>query len=157
MLICGIDPGFKGAIAFLDPGSRELRIEDMPLAANAAGKEELDLYRLGQILTPPVGEKRLVSLLELVAPMPKQGIASAFRFGDGYGSIKMALVGHGWERHRVTPAKWKRHFRISSEKAVSRSLAAARFPAQAGLFARVKDDGRAEAALLALYALETNL
>ncbi len=155
MLICGIDPGFTGAIAFLDPGSRQLRVEDMPTAPDAKGRIELDLHRLGEILTPPVGEKRLVSLLEFVAARPGQGAPATFRFGQGYGAIQMALVGHGWERYRATPSQWKKHFKLSADKGVSRALAAARFPGQAHLFARVKDDGRAEASLLTLYALET--
>lgn len=87
--------------------------------------------------------------------MPGQGISSAFRFGEGYGAIQMALVGHGWERHYVTPVKWKKHFGLSKDKGVSRALASQRFPAYANLFSRVRDDGRAESALMALYAYET--
>lgn len=152
-IICGVDPGYSGAIAILDPQSNALLIQDMPTAPNAKGKVELDLNALAQLLIPTY-EGRCMAVLEKVATMPNQGISSAFRFGQGYGAIEMALVGHGWERHYVTPPTWKKHFKLSKDKGVSRSMAAQRFPAQADLFARVKDDGRAEAALIALYGKE---
>jgi crossover junction endodeoxyribonuclease RuvC len=56
--------------------------------------------------------------------------------------------------HYVTPAKWKKHFGLNRDKGVSRSKATERFPEYANLFSRVKDDGRAEAALIALYGAE---
>lgn len=155
--LLGIDPGYTGALAFLDPGSRALRIEDMPTAPNTKGRIELDLHRLGQLLGEHGEAQRLVSVLEFVAARPGQGAPATFRFGQGYGAIQMALVGHGWERHSVTPTKWKKHFGLSSDKGVSRALAAARFPDYADHFTLVKHDGRAEAALIALYALETIL
>ena len=55
----------------------------------------------------------------------------------------------------VQPASWKKHFGLNRDKGLSRSLATQRFPEYAKLFARAKDDGRAEAALLALFGQET--
>ena len=43
---------------------------------------------------------------------------------------------------------------MSRDKGVSRSVAIQRFPKNAADFARVMDDGRAEAALIALYGAE---
>lgn len=152
----GIDPGYSGAIAFLEGG--RLRVHDMPVAPNPKGRTELDLYELGRILRPVVDEHapdRIVAMLEFVAARPGQGAPATFRFGQGYGAVEMALAGHGWERHYVTPAVWKKHFKLSKDKGVSRALACRRFPDQAELFSRVKDDGRAESALIALYAQET--
>jgi crossover junction endodeoxyribonuclease RuvC len=51
----------------------------------------------------------------------------------------------------VTPQEWKRYFRLGPDKAEARLIAARLIPASAGSFARVRDDGRAEAALLALF------
>lgn len=156
VLFCGIDPGYTGAVAFL--GGSHLYVHDMPVAPGPKGKIELDLFGLGQLLKPGVDgtyPARCIAMLEQVGTMPGQGISSAFRFGEGYGAIQMALAGHGWERHKVTPVKWKKHFGLSKDKGVSRAYAAKRFPGEANLFSRVKDDGRAEAALIALYAYET--
>jgi len=66
----------------------------------------------------------------------------------------MAVTGHGYEVYYVTPAVWKKHFKLSKNKGVSRSLACQRFPEAADQFTRVKDDGRAEAGLIALYGAE---
>jgi crossover junction endodeoxyribonuclease RuvC len=43
---------------------------------------------------------------------------------------------------------------LTSDKDAARGVAIQRFPAMAGAFARKKDDGRAEAALIALYGWE---
>lgn len=150
-MIVGIDPGFTGAIAFL--GSDGLEVHDMPVFLSPKGKTELNLHALGTLLMPR-GEGRQIAVVEQVAAMTKQGVSSVFRFGQGYGAIQMAVTGHGYEIHYVPPGTWKKHFRLSSDKGVSRSLATQRFPAAGHLFTRVKDDGRAEAALIALYGAE---
>ena len=66
----------------------------------------------------------------------------------------MAVTGHGYEVHYVTPAVLKKHFKLSRDKGVSRSRASQRSPEAADRFTRVKDEGRAEAALIALYGAE---
>jgi crossover junction endodeoxyribonuclease RuvC len=57
----------------------------------------------------------------------------------------------------LTPPVWKRAIGIppgkDGAKDAARSEAIRRWPGQAGLFARVKDDGRAEAALIAVAGL----
>lgn len=154
VLICGIDPGKSGAIAFLDPVHMALTVHDMPMGKSSTGRDELDLRRLGEILNPPVSANRFVGVLERVRSMPTDGAAGAFSFGEGYGALRMALIGLGYEDRYVTPVTWKKHFKLSKDKGVSRSYAATRFPGYSGIFARVKDDGRAEAALIALYGAE---
>lgn len=54
----------------------------------------------------------------------------------------------------VAPTVWKRHFDLlKQDKASSRAKAAAVFPAYEQLFARAKDDGLAEAALMAMWGV----
>ena len=56
-------------------------------------------------------------------------------------------------RYLHSPAAWKRAVGLSlASKDASRSEAIRRWPAHAACFARVKDDGRAEAALIAVAA-----
>ena len=153
-LFLGVDPGKKGAIAFLDPVSMDLEIHDMPLSKTSTAKEEIDLRALAYVLAPYEGYGRLIAVLEKVSSMPSDGHAGAFTFGLGYGALRMAVIGHGYEDHYVTPTIWKRHFKLSKDKGVSRSYAQTRFPRFADLFTRVKDDGRAEAAMIALYGAE---
>jgi crossover junction endodeoxyribonuclease RuvC len=57
----------------------------------------------------------------------------------------------------VKPQKWKKHFSLDKDKDKSRALANRRFPDNHQDFARKKDDGRAEAALIALYGAEVLL
>jgi len=58
----------------------------------------------------------------------------------------------------ITPPTWKRAVGIppgkDGAKDAARSEAIRRWPDRAGLFARVKDDGRAEAALIGLCGLQ---
>jgi len=134
-VIVGIDPGFSGAVAFYKSETHWLEVYDMPVLKNAKGKTVLNLQ-------------------EQVAAMRGQGVSSMFRFGETYGATQMAVAAHAIPIHYVTPAKWKGHFKLSRDKGVSRSVAIQRFPKNAADFSRVKDDGRAEAALIALYGAE---
>jgi hypothetical protein len=51
----------------------------------------------------------------------------------------------------VTPTKWKRALGLGADKGDSRRRAMETWPYMASKFARVKDDGRAEAALIAWW------
>lgn len=153
MLILGIDPGYSGAIACLDTEAGKLKaVADMPVTKDPKGRAILDYLALFELLCPP--DETVHAILEYVAARPGQGAPATFRFGQGYGAIQMALAAHRIPTQLVTPAKWKKHFGLSTDKGVSRGLATQRFPAHAGEFKRVKDDGRAEAALIALYGKE---
>ena len=150
MIYIGIDPGFTGAIAFYWPSENHVEVYDMPVYKNAKGKTELNLFELHEILNPESDEPH-TAIVEQVSAMRGQGVTSMFRFGQAYGATQMAVAAHKIPMELVTPAKWKGFMGLSRDKGVSRSLASQRFPKQADLFKRVKDDGRAEAALLALY------
>jgi len=146
----GIDPGFTGAIAFYWPDSNSVEVHDMPVYKNIKGKTELNLYELHEILKPEGDDPHHV-ILEQVSAVRGNGVSSMFRFGQSYGATQMAIAAHKLPMTMVTPAKWKSHLGLNKDKGLSRSLASQRWPAQADLFKRVKDDGRSEACLLALY------
>lgn len=156
MVIFGIDPGFTGAIAVFRPNTWSLDVYDMPVLPNAKGKTEINLFALHDVLERE-GDGRHIAVVEQVSAMRGQGVSSMFRFGQGFGAVQMGLASHKIETHYVTPAKWKGYFGLSKDKGVSRGLAAQRFPSYAEKFKRVKDDGRAEATLLALYGAEVVL
>jgi crossover junction endodeoxyribonuclease RuvC len=152
MIILGIDPGFGGAVAELHTVSGMLNVHDMPTVPGQKGKTELNYHALYDLID--AGEAGATVWLEKVGARPGQGVSSMFRFGQQLGALEMACAGHGHQLRWVTPASWKKHFGLSADKGAARSVAMQRFPAQAQLFARVKDDGRAEAALIALYGKE---
>ena len=159
-VVIGIDPGKSGAIAIYRPSIRTLTIHDAPLLANTKGKTETDMH--GLFLALRVIDISVMAVLERASPRPGEGSVGAFSFGRGYGAIQMALAVHGHQVRTVTPSIWKRHFGLifskgtpkAQIKAASRALAQQRFPELADHFKRVKDDGRAEASLIALYGLE---
>jgi len=93
-------------------------------------------------------------VLEQVASRPGQSSVATFRFGMGYGALIACVAANKTPMHLVTPSKWKKHFNLSSDKDTSRQLAIQRFPDHYERFARKKDDGRAEASLIALYGAE---
>lgn len=154
MRYVGIDPGLRGAIAVLDSAGQILVVYDMPSApvrVNGKRRHELDMAALADIL----GEWPLdvTAVVERVHSMPAQGVASSFSFGLVYGAIRQALACGQVPTRLVTPQVWKKYFSLGSGKDEARAKAAALFPAQAALFARKKDDGRAESSLIALYGL----
>lgn len=146
--IMGIDPGLKGAISFYFPDAPErVSVEDMPVVAGMVDAVTL-AQRVAQ-LRPDV------AIVELVGSMPGQGVSSTFKFGEGCGVVRGVLAGLNIPVHYASPQRWKKHFRLSADKEESRRRALELFPVSGAAFARKKDDGRAEAALIALYHAET--
>lgn len=162
MTFIGCDPGVHGAIAILSDAGELISVEDMPVFAvvkRVKGKDRtknhVNVHDLGNMLRPQMASS-VSAVIEHVGPMPNDGAMQAFQFGFATGALHGALGVLGFGLETVTPQKWKKHFGLTSDKGGSRQLATRRFPAHADLFKRVKDDGRAEAALIALYALETS-
>jgi crossover junction endodeoxyribonuclease RuvC len=146
--IIGIDPGFSGAIAIYWPDTHRLEVHDMPVVADAKGRVML---AHGSVLDLLAEDGAKAVWLEQVGTMPGQGISSAFRFGATYGAIQMAVAARCLPLRLVTPNVWKKAFGLTADKNASRGLAMQRFPDAADRFSRKQDDGRAEAALIALY------
>lgn len=159
MTIISIDPGMSGAIATLADDGSLIEVTDMPVFAvvkRVGGKDRtknhVNVHELGNVLARAGADE---AVIELVGPMPRDGSMQAFQFGFGVGAIHGACGALGLRIETVTPQKWKKHFGLTADKGQARQLATRRFPAHADLFKRVKDDGRAEAALIALYHFET--
>ena len=152
--IIGIDPGAAGAVAILENG-RLTQVFDMPVVEISVGGKnkkrvapellasELRLYNLADT----------VAVVEQVGAMPGQGVTSMFAFGQAYGLVLGVLAGLWIPTTTVTPATWKKALKLNTGKDGARAKAAQLWPARADQFKRVKDDGRAEAALLAHWRL----
>lgn len=149
MIVVGIDPGLSGAVAVLDVAHRRLAIHDMPTVLVRSGKSEkrqLAEAVLARILGQVKPEH---AYLEFVSAMPGQGVSSMFNFGMSYGAIKGVLAALGIPFSTVTPVKWQRDLSVAKGKEGNRLRATQLFPEYAHLFTRIKDDGRADAALIA--------
>lgn len=145
--VVGIDPGASGALAFLfAEHSNTVSAEDMPLADGKVCAATL-AERL-RIMKPDV------AFLEYAASRPGQGAPATFNFGVSFGVAKAVVLALGIPLHIVTPKVWKGHFGLKGpDKEKSRALALQTWPSRAELFARKKDENRAEAALIALYGM----
>jgi crossover junction endodeoxyribonuclease RuvC len=153
----GIDPGITGAIAIYD-GS-VLTIHDMPVVTvvkNRKTKNRVEASMVANVLRSWVSVPGICAYIELVNAMPKQGVSSVFGFGKGAGVLEGVLAGLQIPFTLVTPQAWQKHQGLPPKagKGASRARAAALFPKQVGFFSRVKDDGRADAALIARYGYQ---
>jgi crossover junction endodeoxyribonuclease RuvC len=150
-MIIGCDPGIHGAIAWLSDAGHLIEVRDLPVA-KANGKSELMPAALADMLRERPATHAFV---ERVAARPGAGVSGMFNFGRNFGQIEGVLAALGVPVSLVAPSKWKAALRLPADKSAARLRAAQLWPGLAGTFARVKDDGRAEAALLGLYGAQT--
>ena len=154
-MIVGIDPGLSGALAFYRPLEDLFEVEDVPtftVPVNKKMRRVLDL----NLLSALIQEKDTffgidMVVLEDVHSMPKQGVASSFTFGRVFGSIEGILAALEIPITRIPPHAWKRRFKCAHDKDATRRRASELMPNCAHWWPLKKHDGRAEAALLALY------
>jgi|AntRauTorcE11897_2_1112592.scaffolds.fasta_scaffold00159_23 hypothetical protein len=155
-LILGIDPGASGALALYRPADGKLiDVFDMPthvIRINNSDKKRVDPHALSGLVRMWADHIEF-AVIEEVSSLPKQGVASTFAFGQAYMAVEMACAAMQVPYYTVTPAVWKRVMKCSGNKDESRRAASRLMPVSADKWARVKDDGRAEAALLAIYGL----
>lgn len=147
--IIGCDPGLQGALAVIDTTNWTLSIEDMPLEPARAGKNAVS----------PAGVARLFDAaqpdhvyIEDVWSSPNMGTVSAWGFGRSLGIVEGACASRTI-LSKVSPQIWKRATNTPKCKNEARRRAMRLFPCAYDLFARVKDDGRAEAAMICFYAV----
>lgn len=147
-LVLGVDPGKTGALAVLAPDGWLVDVIDMPPVNGAAlGATVADL--LGDFAPDTIR----TAYVERVHSMPKQGVATTWTFAEGYGALLGALGALRIPVVHVAPQVWKKEQGVTSAKATSRQRACEVWPTESKRFARVKDDGRAEAALIAHYGI----
>lgn len=152
--IIGIDPGLSGAIAAYDGDTNDLNVFDVPtheLVRNGKKKREVDLQSAARIIDDLAQPPGTVIWIEQVSSMPGQGVSSVFAFGKVYGILLGISASTFCPIQTVTPAVWKRAMGVTASKDGARARASALLPKHSGTWARAKDDGRAEAALIALY------
>jgi hypothetical protein len=146
-IIMGIDPGISGAVAFYFPMvPSRISVDDVPVAGG-----EINGYELARLIKI---HRPTLAVVEKVGAMPGNGGVSMFNFGRAYGDVRGVISALDVPMHFVTPQKWKKHFGLTADKEQSRLRAIRTFPAVADSFKLKKHDGRAEAALLALYGAE---
>jgi len=145
----GIDPGLSGAIAVLTDDS--LQIHDMPVMTvdrNGKAKRQVSANELAELLNLYAGKDCHV-YCERVGAVSGQGVTSVFSFGRSFGMIEGILAALKIPVTFVAPATWVKGVGRGPGKDASRARAMELFPNYEYFFKRVKDDGRADAALIA--------
>jgi len=149
MKVLGIDPGAGGAGAYLE-GRDLVQVWDMPTVTTATGKRRIDAPALAAIVRklPRIDQ----AIIELVGPMPRDGSAGSFWFGKSAGLAEGVLAGLGVPVITVPPQVWKRRLDVPANKDGARARATTLFGDIGEQFWPLKKhDGRAEAALIALW------
>lgn len=151
----GFDPGLDGAFAVIDKRGNIVQIFDMPTVEVQVGKSmkrKVAPAAIADELKMFCGQAS--AIVESVAARPGQGVTSMFGFGRSLGVVEGVLAGLGIPYELVPPQTWAKQMRIAPGKGGSRQRAMELWPTQAGEFKRIKDDGRADSALIALYCLK---
>jgi crossover junction endodeoxyribonuclease RuvC len=153
-IVLGIDIGAAGALAALSDAGELIDVWDMPVLRDGPAKRRtVNAPLLAEIVYRSHASRAFV---ERVGPRPMEGAVGAFAFGDAKGVVRGCLAAAAIPTVFITPVTWKRVVGIppgKDMKDMARSNAINRWPAKAALFKRKMDDGRAEAALIALAGL----
>lgn len=159
LVIAGIDPGKTGALAISSPDGHH-DFFDVPLIfegkSSTSTKPAWGLWHTewSNALEFACVDLVMIELVTGGQSGKKQGAQSMFNFG---GVLRFAHAIALGVRPRprvefVTPAVWKGKLGLlNSGKGASREKCRTIYPGTATFLARAKDDGRAEAALIAHY------
>jgi len=152
--VIGIDLGVVGALALVSRDGDPVHVADMPVLRDGSGgrfavNAPLLAERLARWHTREV-------VCEFVGARPKEGAVRTFSFGRSCDVIQGERTALGLPVRFLTAPAWKRAIVLRAgcegAKDAARSEAT-RWPDKAGLFARVRDDDRADAARIAVAGL----
>lgn len=145
-VVIGIDVGLTGGIAAIGPTT--CYADDLPVMGEKA-KARINAAALADMIRKLNAEH---AFIEYAWPHPDQGVSSVFRYGRAAGAIEAAVACVGIPYSLIVPQVWKKFFGLKGpNKEMSRQLAIQTFASAADRLKRVKDHGRAEALLIALY------
>ena len=146
----GIDPGNKGALAFLWPADGVLAIYNIPLIKTTGTSRvftEVDGAGLAELIkkhNPTHG------CIERVHSREGEGPVGAFTFGMNFGALVAVTAACGVNMTKVEPGVWKANLRVPADKNEARDRAGELFPECKTLFSR---PDKAEAAMIGLYGV----
>ena len=151
-LFIGIDPGQSGALAMIDETNNVITLSDWP------GDEIGAAAIVREIKTKADNEiaryhKTLLGAIERVHSMPKQGVASTFKFGTNYGIWRGILSAFEIPFYTVGVHQWQKGVIQKAQDKKPALAAAGRLFPSAELYGPRGGgkDGRADALLIALW------
>lgn len=146
----GIDPGQRGGMAVVRSDGEPVIWTRMPQGT----------ARIADWINSVSQQyPRVVLVVEKSQAMPKQGIASAFRYGAHFGAFEALAALLRLPYHEVSPSAWKRSMGVTSNKRESIDLCRRIFPGVELVPAGCRNDhdGIAEALLVAEWARRKQL
>jgi len=123
VLFMGIDPGYSGATSVI---TKERKV----VASNGHKKNTpIDLAEFFDEVSQ-FPNAIVLAVIERVHSMPKQGVASSFKFGEQYGMMQGFLYACKIPFEFVTPHKWQTDMkcRTNGDKNVTKDFAQRTFP-----------------------------
>jgi crossover junction endodeoxyribonuclease RuvC len=148
--IIGVDVGALGAFALYVDGKLD-RVVDMPIVEVVRGgkaKRQVSAQGVAAVIKELAPTHAFV---EKVGAMPGQGV-----FGRAAGIIEGALSALSVPVTYITPQMWMKSTGCGKGKDAIRHRCMELHPDDQHLFARVKDSGRADSVMIALYGTKLN-
>lgn len=155
MIYLGIDVGITGAIAAIDSNGNYVGVEDLDVMHVGKTKWVDADYLLGAIRELRNGRETF-AFIEHIHATPKMGCTTGHSLGLTMGSVLAILQVAAVPFDLVTPVTWKKSLGLLAPGATDRekklaSLCKARMLFPTAPLERQKDNGRAEALLIASY------
>jgi crossover junction endodeoxyribonuclease RuvC len=166
-MILGIDPGIGGGIAALTPeAAAVLDVPTLVREVNGKSKRRIDPAGLARVLSG-LDLRGALAFVERAQATPQMGVSSAFGYGEAFGLVVGVLAHAGVEMRFVAPGKWKRDMGLvvkgnrsigeeghAYDKEPALELARKLYPQLRAELIRAKDNGRADALLIAHWGCE---
>lgn len=179
MIYASIDPGVSGGIAILDGDNVQVfSVPTKNIKKNGKTKRDFDIVAMSEIFRK-YSEKDIIVLQEATHAMPNNGSVSMYFFGRGAGIWEGILTALQIKYVQVPPQTWKKMYpelqaakipipknatksqrkeiakqkqaEKASAKARARAMASSLYPNISEEFTRIKDDGKAESLLMAVF------
>lgn len=162
-IFLGVDPGLKGGLFYVDFEKNIALSSSMPVQASETGSgkanvapEALDAWIKRLPATPQI------CALEDVYSMPRDGVVSAFTFGEGKGIVRGVMACNKIKVVPISPSVWKKDFNLLKNKllvgesrqrtdAKQRAIALARATYKNCADQLLTSEGICEASLIAIY------
>jgi crossover junction endodeoxyribonuclease RuvC len=156
----GIDPGLSGALAIISTSGETSSavVFDCPVfSERAGGKRDYDIVGMEALLAKANRASQITVALEWPSWAGLKGKLAAASIARSCSIWETLLTVEALAYNRVVPHVWKRKMGlIGKGKDASRALAMRLWPDLRDQLQRKKDDGRAEALLLAEYLRRGN-
>ena len=158
LFFAGIDPGFEGALAWMNAAGSSLHVRDMPITTTKKDRQrEYDLYGLRDVFSHLRRLPGTYVGIENPTTRPGEGSERSERFGRGKGYLEAFAFCKGLQYVKIAPNLWKGRLGLDGKEHAGANERAAElfeqlYPQWAALIRGPRGgilDGRLDALLIA--------